>query len=61
MPFGGDQPINAQHIENKGVGLQVRGCGYSRGETVKGKQHIEKASTQQQHQEKGHGTADEGR
>jgi UDP:flavonoid glycosyltransferase YjiC (YdhE family) len=23
MPFGGDQPVNAQHVEDKGLGLKV--------------------------------------
>jgi hypothetical protein len=36
MPFGGDQPINAQHIENKGVGLQVRAAGLGCGRAGKG-------------------------
>jgi UDP:flavonoid glycosyltransferase YjiC (YdhE family) len=26
MPFGGDQPVNAQHVEDKGLGLKVGGC-----------------------------------
>jgi hypothetical protein len=31
MPFFADQPINAQHVVNKGLGEAVRACAWGRG------------------------------